>query len=81
MRGISISSVITSGLKRLIFSRAAYGSFAVPTTSMPAARSSMALRSLRTSAESSTTRTLMLMRAHLEEIISPSTGVRSRRSR
>ena len=38
MRGISTSSVITSGLSALIFSRAAYGSPAVPTTSMSASR-------------------------------------------
>ena len=34
MRGISMSSVITSGRRRTIFSRATYGSTALPTTSM-----------------------------------------------
>ena len=34
MRGISTSSVTTSGFNATIFSRAAYGSTAVPTTVM-----------------------------------------------
>src|SRR5688572_23587622 len=69
MRGISTSSVMTSGLRLLIFSRAAYGSLAVPTTWMSGARMSIALRSLRTRAESSTTRTLMGMsRAPSEQV-------------
>lgn len=38
IRGISTSSVITSGLRRLIFSRASNGSAAEPTTSMPGSR-------------------------------------------
>ena len=36
MRGISTSSVSTSGFRATILSRAIYGSGAVPTTSMPA---------------------------------------------
>ena len=54
MRGISMSSVTTSGRSRTIFSRATYGSIAVPTTSMSGCCPSSSLRILRTSAESST---------------------------
>src|SRR5688572_15376944 len=68
MRGISTSSVMTSGLRLLMRSRAAYGSLAVPTTSISRERVSIAVRSLRTSAESSTTRTLIGMGAPSEQI-------------
>ncbi|MNT54395.1 hypothetical protein D3C72_1915570 [compost metagenome] len=61
MLGISISSVTTSGLSVLIFSRASIGSVAVPTTLMSPSRISMRVSTSRISAESSTTRTLMLM--------------------
>ncbi len=54
MRGISTSRVITSGLSRLIFSRARIGSAAEPTTSMPGARDRISVNICRTTAESST---------------------------
>src|SRR5262245_56864640 len=54
MRGISTSSVMTSGFSALILSRAMCASPAVPTTSMPASPASISVRICRTSAESST---------------------------
>ena len=51
--------MITSGASCLIFSRAMYGSDAVPTTWMPGSLARISLISCRTSAESSTTRTLI----------------------
>src|SRR6185437_11771284 len=57
MRGISISSVSTSGRKERILSRATYGSGAVPATSMSASPARASLKILRTIAESSTIRT------------------------
>src|ERR1051326_6751651 len=57
MRGISISSVSTSGLRDSIFSRAIKGSGAVPATSISGADESASLSTLRTMAESSTIRT------------------------
>ena len=60
MRGISTSSVRTSGLVSLMRSRATMGSEAVPTTSMSAAVLRISTRIWRTSAESSTMRTLIL---------------------
>src|SRR5580693_9168865 len=57
MRGISISSVITSGLSVRILSRATNGSGAVPTTSISASLESDADSIFLTMAESSTTRT------------------------
>src|SRR5947209_4407149 len=57
MRGISMSSVSTSGESDRILSRATYGSGAVPTTSISCSAESASLRILRTMAESSTIRT------------------------
>ncbi len=57
MRGISTSSVITSGARRLIFSRASSGSAAVPTTSMAGSLDRISVSIWRTTAESSTIRT------------------------
>src|SRR6266705_3088212 len=65
MRGISRSSVTTSGRSSSIFFNANAPSMAVPTTSMEESRARIAGISLRISAESSTTRTRMrsLMRS------------------
>ena len=60
MRGISTSSVITSGFSARIISRAISGSAAAPTHSMSLWRLMIAERRLRTSAESSTTTTRVL---------------------
>ena len=57
MRGISTSSVMTSGLRLRIISRATYGSLAAPMHSMSAWRLTISVSRLRTSAESSTTTT------------------------
>ncbi len=54
MRGISMSSVITSGTSSAIFSAATYGSPAVPITSISGSESSSAASVCRTTAESST---------------------------
>ena len=60
MRGISTSSVITSGFSVRIISRAISGSAAVPTHSMSVWRLMIAASRLRTRAESSTTTTRVL---------------------
>src|SRR4051812_40082369 len=60
MRGISISSVSTSGWSARILSRATYGSGAVPATSMSGSPESASDRILRTMAESSTISTRVL---------------------
>ncbi|MCY1291590.1 hypothetical protein D9M70_407840 [compost metagenome] len=60
MRGISTSSVSTSGFRRLIRSRATSGSGAVPTTSMSGWLLMISVIRLRISAESSTQSTLIL---------------------
>ena len=57
MRGISTSSVITSGSRSRISSRAMSGSLAVPMHCRSASRLMISASRLRTSAESSTTRT------------------------
>ena len=57
IRGISTSSVITSGSRSRIISRATIGSFAVPTHSMSGCRLMISASRLRTRAESSTTTT------------------------
>ncbi len=57
MRGISTSSVMTSGFRLRIISRAANGSLAEPTHSMSVWRLMISVSRLRTSAESSTTTT------------------------
>jgi hypothetical protein len=57
MRGISISSVSTSGASEMILSRATYGSGAVPTISMSGSSLKASARILRTIAESSTINT------------------------
>ena len=57
MRGISISSVITSGICSLIRSAATKGSLAVPMTSISGSADSTSLSVWRTTAESSTMRT------------------------
>ena len=54
IRGISISSVITSGSSAMILSRAMYGSGATPTTSMPGWALRPRLSACRTIDESST---------------------------
>ena len=59
MRGISTSSVSTSGLWRLISSRATSGSGAVATTSMSGWLLMISVIRPRTSAESSTHKTLI----------------------
>jgi hypothetical protein len=59
IRGISRSSVRTSGRSSMMRSRAAKGSAAVPTTSMPGSALRASVRILRTMAESSITRTRM----------------------
>lgn len=61
MRGISTSSTITSGQSCFIFSRANTGSGAVPVTVTPGAPFSTDVRTCRTTAESSTIMTLMLI--------------------
>ena len=61
MRGISTSSVSTSGLVSLMRSRAMNGSLAVPTTSMSGAAFRISTRIWRTSAESSMTSTLIFL--------------------
>src|SRR3954471_11080037 len=61
MRGISISSVSTSGLSVLIMSRATNGFGAAPTTSIEGSLASISDRSCRTKAESSTTSTRILL--------------------
>ena len=60
MRGISMSSVMTSGFNSLILSRATYGSGAVPTTWISGSLASASVIILRTTEESSTMRTLIL---------------------
>jgi len=60
MRGISTSSVITSGFSSRIISRAISGSAAAPTHSMSGSRLMISASRLRTSAESSTTTTRVL---------------------
>ena len=60
MRGISISSVITSGTWSRIRSAATNGSLAVPITSMAGSSDRTSLRVWRTTAESSTIRTRIL---------------------
>jgi len=60
MRGISISTISTSGQSFRILSMAKSGSAAVAMTSIPAAFSSACETTWRTSAESSTIITLML---------------------
>ena len=60
MRGISTSSVMTSGLRLRIISRATSGSEAAPMHSMSIWRLMISVRMERTSAESSTTTTLVL---------------------
>src|SRR4051794_10568424 len=57
MRGISISSVRTSGARARILSRATYGSGAAPTISISGSSLSASARIFRTIAESSTIRT------------------------
>ena len=57
MRGISTSSVKTSGFSALIFSRATNGSGAVPMTSIPGSADRMAVSICRIKAESSTINT------------------------
>ncbi len=61
MRGISTSSVMTSGLRLRIISRAANGSLAEPMHSMSGWRLMISVSRLRTSAESSTTTTRVLV--------------------
>src|SRR5262245_32636736 len=65
MRGISMSSVRTSGSSRRIMSRATNGSPAPPTTSMSGSPFSESASSFRTIAESSTMRTLIALVATL----------------
>ena len=60
IRGISISSVITSGCKLRILSRATNGSGAEPTTSISGSADKASVRIFRTMAESSTIRTRVL---------------------
>jgi hypothetical protein len=60
MRGISTSSVITSGFVLRIISRAMKGSAAAPTHSMSGCRLMISASRPRTSAESSTTTTRVL---------------------
>ena len=57
--GISISRVMTSGFKATIFSRATYGSGAVPMISISLSCDNSSLKTLRTTAESSTISTLI----------------------
>jgi|GEM_PF-4335420 len=57
MRGISTSSVMTSGLCRTKSSRAAKAAEALPTTSTKESLSSNFVMRVRVTAESSTTRT------------------------
>jgi len=59
MRGISTSSVITSGFNSRIISRATKGSLAAPTQVMSGCWLMISVSRLRTSAESSTTTTLI----------------------
>ena len=59
IRGISTSSVTTSGASCLILSQAAYGSAAAPTTSSPGSAPSRSVSSCRIRAESSTTSTFV----------------------
>ncbi|SUY92046.1 Uncharacterised protein [Comamonas terrigena] len=61
MRGISTSSVITSGLSSRIISRAINGSLAVPMHSISLCRLMISASRLRTSAESSTTITRIFL--------------------
>jgi len=63
MRGISTSSVITSGSSSRIISRASRGSAAAPTHSMSGSRLMISASRLRTSAESSTTTTRVFFKA------------------
>ncbi len=60
MRGISTSSVMTSGLRLRIISRATRGSAAAPMHSMSGCRLMISVSMLRTKAESSTTTTRVL---------------------
>ena len=57
IRGISMSSVITSGFRSRIMSRATSGSAAAPTHSISPSRLMISVSRLRTRAESSTTTT------------------------
>jgi hypothetical protein len=59
MRGISMSSVRTSGFKLRIISRAMSGSLAAPTHSISGCWLMISVSKLRTSAESSTTNTVV----------------------
>ena len=61
MRGISTSSVITSGFISRIISRATSGSLAVPMHSMSRWRLMISASRLRTRAESSTTMTRIFL--------------------
>jgi len=61
MRGISTSSVMTSGISREIRSAAMNGSAAVPITSMPGSEDRMSESVCRTTAESSTIRTFTFL--------------------
>ncbi|MNZ98079.1 hypothetical protein D3C78_1173510 [compost metagenome] len=69
MRGISTSSVITSGSISRIISRAIRGSLAVPMHSMSVCRLMISDKRLRTSAESSTTitRVFLFIRSDLSQ--------------
>jgi hypothetical protein len=58
--GISTSSVMTSGLRSRIMSRASNASAAQPTTSMSSCSLRMSVRTSRIMRESSTMRTLIL---------------------
>jgi hypothetical protein len=60
MRGISTSSVMTSGFRLRMTSRACSGSAALPTQTMSDWRLMISVSKLRTRAESSTTTTLVL---------------------
>ena len=72
MRGISTSSVMTSGLSARIISRATSGSLAAPMQHMSLWRLMISASRLRTSAESSTTRTRVFMTALTERRCRPS---------
>lgn len=79
MRGISTSSVITSGLNRRIISRATIGSGATPTTSRSGSAPITSFRTWRTSAESSTIRTRVRVRATCRGFMARVPRVRSPR--
>ncbi|MEA2740816.1 MAG: hypothetical protein QOH05_4123 [Acetobacteraceae bacterium] len=75
MRGISISSVRTSGFSDLIMSRATRGSGAAPTTVIAGSDARIWLSICRTRAESSTISTRILgMRRPQNNSIEPATG-------